>query len=71
MPSRMLLLNLGFKSLIFFSQVFFLIIEVSDKSKEISALIFYEVKVILKCLTVEENSNSIVMNTFKFDGEIF
>ncbi|PON41737.1 hypothetical protein PanWU01x14_287070 [Parasponia andersonii] len=48
----------------FFFEYFFLIMEVSDESEEILALCLYEVKAVLKCLTVEENSNSIVINTF-------
>ncbi|PON84964.1 hypothetical protein TorRG33x02_192160 [Trema orientale] len=39
--------------------------EVSDESEEILALSIHEVnKVVLKCLIVEENYNSIVINTF-------
>ena len=48
----------------FFIKYFLLIMEVSDMSEEIMALSLYEVEAVLKCLTVEENSNSIVVNTF-------
>ncbi|PON84943.1 hypothetical protein TorRG33x02_191950 [Trema orientale] len=56
--------QLGIKISKFFIEYFFLIMEVSDESEEILALCLYEVKAVLKCLTVEENSNSIVINTF-------
>ncbi|PON84965.1 hypothetical protein TorRG33x02_192170 [Trema orientale] len=56
--------ELGIRISELFIEYFFLIMAVSNKSEEIIALCLYEVKAVLKCLTVEENSNSIVMKMF-------
>ncbi|PON41761.1 hypothetical protein PanWU01x14_287310 [Parasponia andersonii] len=45
--------------------------EVSDESEEILALSIHEVKAVLKCQTVEENHNSIVINTFISMMQVF
>ncbi|PON41762.1 hypothetical protein PanWU01x14_287320, partial [Parasponia andersonii] len=56
--------ELGIRISELFIEYFFLIMAVSNKSEEIMALCLYEFKAVLKCLTVEENSDSIVINTF-------
>ncbi|PON74056.1 hypothetical protein TorRG33x02_248330 [Trema orientale] len=56
--------ELGIQISKFFIDYFLLIMAVSNKSEEILALSLYEVEAVLECLAVEENSNSIVINTF-------
>ncbi|PON41735.1 hypothetical protein PanWU01x14_287050 [Parasponia andersonii] len=56
--------ELGIQISKFFIDYFLLIMAVSNKSEEILALSLYEVEAGLECLNVEENSSSIVINTF-------
>ncbi|PON41759.1 hypothetical protein PanWU01x14_287290 [Parasponia andersonii] len=63
--------ELGIRISRFFMEYFFLIMAVSNKSDEIMALSLYEVKAVLKCLTVEENSKSIVIKTFLSMVQLF
>ncbi|PON54632.1 hypothetical protein PanWU01x14_193730 [Parasponia andersonii] len=56
--------DIGIQISMYFIEFFLLIMAVSNESEEILALVTYEVKAILKCLSVEENSYSIVINMF-------
>ena len=63
--------QLGIQISKFLIEYFFLLLEVSDNSEIVLALSLYEVKAVLKCLTVEENSKSIAINTFTSMVEYF
>ncbi|PON69149.1 hypothetical protein TorRG33x02_259760 [Trema orientale] len=56
--------DIGIQISMYLVEFFLIIMAVSDEGEEILALMLHEVKAILKCLSVEENSYSIVINMF-------